>query len=44
MPVERHDTCLGNVPRKINMEEVKLTFHKHKKGMLKGKVQRMENP
>jgi hypothetical protein len=40
--VENQDTSLGNVPRK-RKEEVKLTFQKHKKGMLKQKVQRMEN-
>jgi hypothetical protein len=44
MLVERQDTCLGNVPRKINNEEVKLTFQKNKKGMLKKKVRRMEHP
>jgi hypothetical protein len=35
MPVERQETCLGNVLRKRNKEEGKLTFLKHKKGMLK---------
>jgi hypothetical protein len=41
--VENHDTSLGNVPRKRKKEEVKLTFQKNIKGMLKQKVQRMEN-
>jgi hypothetical protein len=44
MPVERQGTCLGNVLRERNKEEVNLTFQKHRKGMLKQKVQRMENP
>jgi hypothetical protein len=26
IPLERHGTCLGNVLRKRNKEEVKLTF------------------
>ena len=43
MPVERHGTCLGNVPRKRKKEEVKLTFQKHKEGMLKKKEHRMEH-
>ena len=43
MHVERQDTCPRNVLRKIKKEEVKLTFQKHRKGMLKQKVQRMEN-
>jgi hypothetical protein len=30
--------------RKINKEEVKLTFQKHREGMLKQKEQRMEHP
>jgi hypothetical protein len=37
MHVEIQGTCLGNVPRKINKEEVKLTFRKHREGMLKQK-------
>jgi hypothetical protein len=37
MPVERHDTCLGNAPRE-RKKEGKVTFQKHKKGMLKQKV------
>jgi hypothetical protein len=41
MPVERHGTCLGNVPRKVNKEEVRLTFQKYREGMLK---QRMKDP
>jgi hypothetical protein len=44
MPVERQGTCLGNVPRKIKNEEVKLTFQKNREGMLKHKEQRMEDP
>jgi hypothetical protein len=36
MPMERQGTCLGNVPRK-RKEEVKLTFQKHREGMLKQK-------
>jgi hypothetical protein len=44
MPVERQGTCLGNVLRKINKEEVKLTFQKHKEEMLKQKEHRMEDP
>jgi hypothetical protein len=44
MPMERHGTCLGNVPRKRNKEEVKLTFQKHREGMLKQKEKRMEYP
>jgi hypothetical protein len=44
MLVESQGTCLGNVPRKGNKEEVKLTFQKHKEGMLKQKEQRMEYP
>jgi hypothetical protein len=44
MPVERHDRCLGNGPRKIKKEEVKLTFQKHREGMLKQKEHRMEDP
>jgi hypothetical protein len=44
MPMERQDTCLGNVSRKIKKEEVKLTFQKHKEEMLKHKEQRMEDP
>jgi hypothetical protein len=31
MPVERHDTCLGNAPRERKKEEVKLTFQKHRR-------------
>jgi hypothetical protein len=29
--MERHDTCLGNILRKINKEEVRLTFRTQKK-------------
>jgi hypothetical protein len=35
MPVERQDTCLGNVLRRRNKEEEKLTFQKHREEMLK---------
>jgi hypothetical protein len=42
MPVEKHDTCLGIVPR--GRKEVKLTFRKHRNEMLRKKVQRMGNP
>jgi hypothetical protein len=44
MHVERQDTCLGNVPRKRNKEEAKLSFQKHTEDMLKQKEQRMEYP
>jgi hypothetical protein len=45
MSVARQGTCLGNVPRgRTNKKEVKLTFQKHKEGMLKQKEQRMEHP
>jgi hypothetical protein len=44
MPVERHGTCLGNFSRKINKEEVKLTFQKNREEMLKQKEQRMGDP
>jgi hypothetical protein len=44
MHVEKHETYLGNVLRKIKKEEVNLTFQNHRKGMLKQNVQRMENP
>jgi hypothetical protein len=37
MPVERHGTCLGNVPRE-RKKEVKLTFQKRKSEMLKQKA------
>ena len=37
MPVERHDTCLGNFPRKRNKEKVKLKFNNHIEEMLKQK-------
>jgi hypothetical protein len=40
IPMERHDTCLGNAPRE-RKEEVKLTFIKRRSGMLKQKVQKM---
>jgi hypothetical protein len=43
MPVERQDTCLGNVPRKRRKEET-LTFQKQGKEMLKQKEQRIEHP
>jgi hypothetical protein len=33
--VERQDVRLGNVPRERKKEKVKLTFQKHKGGMLK---------
>jgi hypothetical protein len=42
--VERQGTSLGNVPRKRKKEKVKLTFQKHRGGMLKHKEQRMEHP
>jgi hypothetical protein len=35
--VERQVTSLGNVPRKRKKEKVKLTFRKHREGMLKQK-------
>jgi hypothetical protein len=38
--MERHDTYLGNVPRG-RKTEVKLTFWKHIRGMLKQKAQNM---
>jgi hypothetical protein len=44
MPVERQDTCLGNVPRKRIKEEVKITFQNHREEMLKQKEQGMEDP
>jgi hypothetical protein len=44
MHVERQGTYLGNIPRKINKEEVRLTFQKHGEEMLKQKEQRMEDP
>jgi hypothetical protein len=44
MPMERHDTCLRNVPIKIKKEEVRLTFQKPIEDMLKQKEQRMEDP
>ena len=44
MPMERHGICLGNVLRKINKEEEKLTFLKRRGGMLKQKKLNMENP
>jgi hypothetical protein len=45
MPVERHDICLGSVlrGRKIQKEE-KLTFMKHRGGMLRQKMLKMESP
>jgi hypothetical protein len=43
MPMERQDTCLGNTPRKRKKED-KLTFQKHKEGILNQKEQRMEHP
>jgi hypothetical protein len=42
--MERQGTCLGNFLRKRKNVEVKLTFHKHRKGMLKPKEKRMEHP
>jgi hypothetical protein len=44
MPVEIQGTCLRNAPRKRKKGEVKLTFEKHREGMLKQKEQRMEDP
>ena len=44
MPMERHEKCLENVSRRRKKEKVKLIFMKHRKGMLKQKVQRMEYP
>jgi hypothetical protein len=41
--MENQDTSLGSVQRERKKEEVKLTFQKQIKGMLKHKVQRMEN-
>ena len=42
--MERRDIILGNVPRETKKEKVKLTFRKHRKGMLKQKEHRMEDP
>jgi hypothetical protein len=44
MHVERHDTCLGTILRKIKKEEAKFTFQKHREEMLKQKEKRMEDP
>jgi hypothetical protein len=44
MHVERQGTCLGNDSRKRKKDEVKLTFQKHREGMLKQKEKRMEHP
>jgi hypothetical protein len=43
MPMERQDTCLGNIPRRGRKEE-KLTFQKHNEDILRQKEQRMEHP
>jgi hypothetical protein len=42
MPMEKHDTCLGIVPR--GRKEWKLTFQKHISDMLRKKAQRMGDP
>jgi hypothetical protein len=42
--MERQDISIGNVPRKINKEKVKLIFQKHREEMLKKKEHRMEHP
>ena len=44
MLAEKHDTCLGTAPRKINKEEVKLTFRKCISEMLRQKAQNMGDP
>jgi hypothetical protein len=36
--MEKHDTCLGNAPRKRKKEEEKLTFHKIRREMLRKKA------
>jgi hypothetical protein len=41
MPLEKHDTCLGNAPRERKKKEVKLTFQKHRSRMLRKKEHKM---
>jgi hypothetical protein len=42
--MEISDTSIGNVPIEKEMEEVKLTFQKHKGKMLRRKMHKAEDP
>jgi hypothetical protein len=42
--VERLDTNIGNVQIEKGMEEVKITFQKHKDEMLRQKMNKVEYP